>query len=265
MNYESLFLENLEVIEEAVKFIGRRYHLSPDEVEDLSSDVRVKIIADDYEVLRKFQGRSTLKTYLTTVVHRHFLSARVAAWGKWRPCTQARRLGPVAVKLDRLLTRDGMTFDEAARILQINDGVCLDESELRAMGERFPVRSRRMLVADDSLDTMSDTRPGPDALFETASNLTAAEQVDAALAAALQRLPTADRLILRLYFFEGMKIADVARLLHREQKPLYRHVTRIIAQLRGDLRSCGVDEATARNIIGHAEFELQPAFSEGAE
>ena len=265
VDYESAFLEQLEVIEDAVRFIARRYHLRPAELEELSADVRVKIIDNDYEVLRKFQGRSTLKSYLITVVHRHFLSGRVAAWGKWRPCIQARRLGPVAVKLDRLLTRDGMTFDEAARLLQINEGVALGEPELRAMGERFPARNRRTLVGDDHLAGVSDDQPGPHALYERAANLAAAERIDAALGAALQRLPAVDRLILRLCFFERMTIADVARLLQREQKPLYGHVARIITQLRRDLESYGVDQATARNVIGDAEFELQPAFSERAE
>ena len=39
--------------------------------------------------------------------------ARIAEWGKWRPSAVAKRLGPTAVLLDRLLTRDGRPFDDA--------------------------------------------------------------------------------------------------------------------------------------------------------
>ena len=51
-----------------------------------------------------FEGRSQLRTYLITVVQRHFLDDRNARWGKWRPSSIARRIGPIAVLLDLLVT-----------------------------------------------------------------------------------------------------------------------------------------------------------------
>lgn len=266
MNYERLFLEQLHVIEEAVKYVGRRYHLSADELQELAADIRVKIISDNYAVLRKFEGRSSLRTYLVTVVHRHFLSARVAAWGRWRPSMQAQRLGPVAVKLDQLLTRDGLSLDEAIQALGMNGQVPSTEAELRDLAAQLPTRTRRtMLQGSDHLAELEDPAPGPDAVFARAAGLTQADRIDGALRAALEELAPDDRLIVRLHFYERMKLAQIARLLQRAQKPLYKQLERIMDGLRRTMKSRGVDEALVLTLVGDPELELRPVLSTETE
>ena len=49
------------------------------------------------------------------VIQRLFLDARIAKWGKWRPSVSARRLGGVAVLLERLLTRDGLSLTRRSK------------------------------------------------------------------------------------------------------------------------------------------------------
>ena len=105
MSFERQFLDHLPVIDQVVQFIGRRHRLPADAIEELQSAVHLKIIDNDYEVLRKFDGRSNIRTYLTSVVQRHFLDSRTAVWGRWRPCACARRAGPAGVLLDQLLIR----------------------------------------------------------------------------------------------------------------------------------------------------------------
>ena len=94
MSLEREFLDHLPVIDQVVQFIGRRHRLDPGAIEELQSAIHLKIIDNDYEVLRKFEGRSSMRTYLTAVVQRHFLDSRTALWGRWRPCACARRAGP---------------------------------------------------------------------------------------------------------------------------------------------------------------------------
>ena len=265
MNYERLFLEQLHVIEEAVRYVGRRYHLSTDEVQELAADIRVKIIDDDYEVLRKFQGRSALRTYLVTVVHRHFLSARVTAWGRWRPSVPAQRLGAVAVKLDQLLTRDGLTVDEAVQVLCTSEQACT-EPELRHLAAQLPTRTRRtILQGGDHLAELHDPTPAPDAVFARAVQLTEADRIEAALRAALDELTPDDRLIVRLHFYERLKVAEIARLLQRAQKPLYRQVERIMEHLRSAMERRGVEEALVLTLVGDPELELRPMLSTETE
>jgi RNA polymerase sigma-70 factor (ECF subfamily) len=49
---------------------SRGLPLSPQDLEDLTSDVFVTIIADDYAVLRRFKKESSLSTYLTVIARR---------------------------------------------------------------------------------------------------------------------------------------------------------------------------------------------------
>ncbi len=63
-------------------FLGLIYHvihhtshlrsipLSPEDVEDLAAEVLLQIVADDYAVLRQFEKKSSLSTYLTVIARR---------------------------------------------------------------------------------------------------------------------------------------------------------------------------------------------------
>ena len=48
---------------------------------------------DDYSILRKFKGRSSLRTDLITVVTHLYQDWRNGRWGKWRPSEDAKRRG----------------------------------------------------------------------------------------------------------------------------------------------------------------------------
>src|SRR6185503_3456382 len=67
---EDLFLAHVGLLEEVARFVARRYGLSGAEADDLSSRMKLKLIENDYEVLRRFQGKSSLRTYLTVVAQR---------------------------------------------------------------------------------------------------------------------------------------------------------------------------------------------------
>src|SRR5204863_42105 len=104
---ENLFLANLPVIDAAVAYVSRRHRLTASEADDFSSAVRLHFIERKYEPLRRFEGRSSLRTYLTVVVSHLFLDYRNRQWGKWRPSAEATRVGPVAILFERLVVRDG--------------------------------------------------------------------------------------------------------------------------------------------------------------
>src|SRR5258707_733762 len=113
MDPQELFLSNLDAIDRAIGYVCHRNHLSPQDAEEFNSEVKTKLIEANYAVLRKFEGRSSFSTYMTTVIQRLYFQWRVQMWGKWRPSAEARRLGEKAITLERLLTRDGFTYREA--------------------------------------------------------------------------------------------------------------------------------------------------------
>ena len=91
--------------------------MTPDAADEFASWARLRLFEDDCAVLRKFRGESTIRTYLTTVLVHLFLDWRNAQWGRWRPTASARRLGPLAIELERLVLRDGRDYEEAVGTL----------------------------------------------------------------------------------------------------------------------------------------------------
>jgi hypothetical protein len=108
-----VFLQNQALIEDVVRGVTRRYLLSRFDAEEFASIVRLRLIEDDYEVLRSFEGRSSLRTFLTVVVARLCLNYRNSQWGKCRASTAGQRLGPAVVRLEKLIVRDGLTVSQA--------------------------------------------------------------------------------------------------------------------------------------------------------
>ncbi|MGL4419549.1 MAG: RNA polymerase sigma factor [Gemmataceae bacterium] len=58
---------------------SRSARVNPEDVEDIAAEVLYQIVANDYQVLRQFQGNASLATYLTVIARRtcvHELSRR---------------------------------------------------------------------------------------------------------------------------------------------------------------------------------------------
>src|SRR5262249_3140353 len=125
---EALFLASLPVIDDITGQVCRRHRLNGAEADDFRSEVRLHFIERDYEVLRKFEGRSSLPTYVNVVIQRLLLDFRNRQWGKWRPSADAKRLGPNAILLERLVVRDGWTTAEALETMRVNHGIVADEA-----------------------------------------------------------------------------------------------------------------------------------------
>jgi hypothetical protein len=77
---EALFLANLDLIDRIIGFVCRRHYLNAADAEDFASHARLELMVDEYAVLRKFQGRSSLKTFLSITLQRIFFDYRIAAW-----------------------------------------------------------------------------------------------------------------------------------------------------------------------------------------
>lgn len=149
MSAESLFLEHLEVIERSISFVCRRNRMEAADGEDFASSVKLKLIENDYEVVRAFQGRSSFSTFITVVIQRLFLDDRIHMMGKWHPSAEAGRLGETAVGLERILHRDGRSIDEALVLLNTPEQP-LTRRDLEEIRQRLPERKpkRRMTILD---------------------------------------------------------------------------------------------------------------------
>lgn len=246
------YTANAPLIESAIRAVCRRHRLSGAEGEDFSSCARIALIEHDYARIRAHAGRSSLQTYLAVIVTRLFQDWRNAQWGKWRPSAEATRLGPLAVRLETLISRDGLSFDQACETLWTNHRVTESRDELARLHERFPVRARRVFTTDDALATMAAPTHSPDAALAAREAAGDTARAVRALQTAIGELPPQDRLILRLRFDEALSVAEVAKMMRLEQKPLYRRLERLLAALRRRLEADGVrGDELARAFVTH--------------
>jgi RNA polymerase sigma factor (sigma-70 family) len=259
-----VYLANRELIEDAIAAVCRRRRLVPDEAEEFAADARLHLIKNDYAVLRAFGGRSSFRTYVIAVLSHLFLDWRNARWGKWRPSAEAKRLGPVAVRLETLTARDRLSFEEACETLRSNYGVTNSRAELDAMAIRFPQRSRRTFTTDDGLEAVAARDGAADEAVVQAEAASAASAARRALDSLMSELPDQDRLILQMRYTDGRRIQDIARLLDLEPKPLYRRLERTLQELRRGLEARGVTAAEALDAISHEGLFADPEVSADA-
>jgi RNA polymerase sigma factor (sigma-70 family) len=252
---EALFLANLEWVKRSVASLCRRYGLGGDEAQDVCSWVELKLIEDDYAAIRKFRGDSSIHTYLVVVVAALFRDYRAGHWGRWRPSAAALRGGRLTVRLETLVYRDGCTLDQAARTLRAAGETEATDAELARLLATLPVRGplRPYEAGEAPLDSVPAASSAEERIADEEAEQTR-RTVFGALDRVMAHLTDEDRLILRLQYWKGLSVADVARALNLPQKPLYRRVERILGQLRRDLPTAGVQPEQLRDFLG----ELTP-------
>lgn len=228
------------LLDQIVPWVCRSHHCAADEAEEFASEARMKVIATNYAVVRKYRGTSTLCTYLSVVVQNWFKDYRNHRWGKWRPSAEATRLGKLAVKLEELLWKDNLSLAEACETLLANRDLRISRRELEELAARLPTRPRRHFEGEDSLHALPATTGSPEERLLAKEGREALTRAAAALERALDALPDEDRLILRLSYEQDFKVADIARYLCLDQKGLYRRIEKIRDRLKDRLQAEGV-------------------------
>ena len=244
-----LFTSQLPLIEKVIEAVVRRHRLSYADAEDFKSITRLRLLERDCAVLRRFEGRSSLTTFLTVVVNRFCLDYRRFSWGNWRPSATARRLGSLATSLEQLVVRDRLSIDEACRAVRADHERPAGGAELDGLRARLPLRHKRRIVDDAELAS----RPAPGPSPETALLEGDVRPTIRALAGALLRLPPDERRIIRLRFAERLTVAEIARLDGIDQRALYRRLQRMLLTLRHNLEEQGISrsDVSAASLAHH--------------
>jgi RNA polymerase sigma factor (sigma-70 family) len=245
---EQLYLGHLELIKQVIDFSCRRCPFSRQEKEDFGQHVHEKLIENHYARIRQFRGRSSFRTYLTTVLQRLLQDYQNSIWGKWRPSAEAERLGPVAMWLERLLVRDERPLVEACQVLRLNHRVELSVAELTDLAAKLPPRNLRHFVSEESLQAEPSRELPPDRRLEAKERGQVRRILYAALQRAIAELPADDRRLIRMW--TEIKVADIARMLGVEQKPLYRRIEKILEKLRKSLERQGIRRQDIEEVLG---------------
>lgn len=250
MTREQAFLAQLPVIDRVIAWVCARRCLRGADAEDFASIVKTRLIENDYDILAKFEGRSSLKTYLAVVVNHLYLDYQVQRFGKWRPSAEARRLGPVAQRLETLLYRDGLTFDEACGVLESDPRVSEARDTLHDLSLRLPRREPR----GRAVGGPEPAEHGVPAV-ERAERQALADRTFAAIRQTIAGLPARDRLFLRLHVESGLTVAQAARSLGVEQKSLYRKKEELLKRLREGLEAASIGSQDVQELLGSLDWE----------
>lgn len=255
---EQLLVGNLELVERLIRHICRN-KVHPAEMEEFSAWVKLRLVDNDYAILRKFERRCSLATYLTTVIKRLFSDYQIHLHGKWHTSAAAQKLGAVAVTLERLLHRDRKSIEEAAAILQSTEKDAPSRAELEKLAAKLPPRRAHTSFVNAE-DLTQELAVSPEPIEDGAmarDRRTTEKTIAVTLKEGLSELSTEDLTIFRLLFAQAMTVADVARMLHVEQKPLYRRIETICKNLKKRLASAGIRPADAEEIVGRHDTSLE--------
>lgn len=248
---ERLLVHHLATVERALSFACRRGAMCDTDAEEFGSWAKLKLIENDYSIIRKFSGRN-FPGYIAMVVHRLLLDYRVHLWGKWHASAEAVRQGEVGLSLEIMLFRDGRSLDEAMPALR-RIRPDLSRAEAQAIADRLPRRPpRARLVEIEAVgETLSSPAPSvEDTLLAKERNGTW-RQIAAIVEGYVYQLSRDDRRAFQLRFGAGMTVAEIARVLRVEQKPLYRQLDRQIIDLQRRLRRAGIPWDVARDLLAH--------------
>jgi len=252
-----LLVDNLDVVERAIGYAARRQRFDPSDAEEFSGVVQLRLVENDYAILRAYEGRSSLETYIGAVVVRMALDYSDHLWGKWHPSAEAKRLGALAVDLERLRHRDGRTLEEAVPLLQTkHDGV--SPASLQALEAKLPARPprrRNVSLADDAEETIA--RPADadaDESILAEERHRKSQELSRLISEIMGRLPAEDRLILQLRFEGGMPVVEIARAFKLDQKHTYRRIERNLWAIKGELEGAGFPWSDVADLIGRNEI-----------
>ena len=262
MTPAELFAASTSLIERITAGVCRRAPLAGADAEDFASEVRLALLDDDFAVLRRFEGRSSMQSFLSVVIERLFFDRRTRMLGRWFPSAQAERIGAAAVLLEKLLTRDHRSLEQALPIV-LGEHPALTRAEIDDIVARLPERTSRprpvpiqevesgRFIAIDATDAR--------ALATEAAAV--AERTAAVVRETLASFPLEDRMIIRMRFGTSMTIAEISRVTRLPQRPLYRRIEGLMQQFRRAFTAAGLDARSVTALIGTTTTEMNFSLS----
>lgn len=249
MTLEELYHQSLEALPPILRGLARVKRLSPEEVEDLRSDIQVKLLEDDYRMLRRWDSRSSLKVYLATVVDNIWHDRVRGEKGRVRVSAAAMRLGPPAPELEVLLGQQGLTLDEAYEVIKPRyPGFSRGEAE--EIAAQINPRPGRIFEREVVVAGLPDPEPTGYEQLEQREKLAKKGKALALMHRRLSGLPEQDRMLLVRAHAEGVKFSRIARSLGIDQQPLYRRNERLLTKLRTDLEEAGIRWEDLSEVLG---------------
>jgi len=255
MNPEELFAANLPLVDRVVAGVCRRAGLRDADAEDFASMVTIALMENDYAIVRAWEQRSSLGTYLTIVAQRILSRERTRMWGRWHASAEAERCGAASVLLEKLLLRDRRALEEAIPIVQALEP-SLDRRAVHDLASRLPARAPRprLVSLPAGAEGLASSEQA-DAGAREADARKLSERAARVVRETLAALPLEDRMLVRFHFGAGLSVAEASRMLGVPQRPLYRRMEALLRQLRDALERDGIGAAAVDDLVSAAAAE----------
>jgi RNA polymerase sigma factor (sigma-70 family) len=245
------FEELLPLIRRVADFVGRRCGLSTEDREDLCGDVCLKLIENDYQKLRQFEGRAQFTTFVKTVVTREATDLFRQKYGKLRPSARSRERGDWACRYERLRRIEGRSREESVAILE-REGFHVPLDQLDALDGEIAARTPpRSFETTDGLRELPTPEADPEQRALANERRAQQRTLRLALRRAVAALVPDDRVFLKLYCDPQarQRAKRLAVMFHRSEIEVYRHFKELCKDLRRRLALLGFDIDDVKDLL----------------
>ena len=221
--------------------------------EDLHQDVCVLLIENNYRRILSFDGRGSFSGYIRRVIDRLCLDLRRKSEGRRRLPEPILLLPSLEQEIYRQLNWKGCREKDLADVLRDEAGNCYATARIAqalaalrntALRPRDPPVREISLASPDGDDAgreleLIDLTYAPETALLEAEERRSEQRHNALLERALAQLPAEHALYVRLRFFSDPEKSprEIARLMGRAEREIYRIRQQVIARLKTALKN----------------------------
>jgi DNA-directed RNA polymerase specialized sigma24 family protein len=219
---------------------------------DVAQEIRLRVCRDGCAALGRIHDEADSFPFLYGLAARTHADRTRRERGRFRSSVAARRLGPVAVQIERLVMLDGLTVEAACDFLADNRDVQGEAAWERLVGE---LRSR------------APRPPSPRSLSEADARLPAGDRdpeqqlvarvVITVVRAELESLSSETRALLAARFGAGSRLPEVAAARGVGVKKLYRDSATVCGEIGTRLRSSGIEWRDVEPVLSDVIQEIE--------
>jgi RNA polymerase sigma factor (sigma-70 family) len=244
------FLTNsYQKVEAIIRAVCFRNRLKPEDTEDFASEVKLRLVENDYRILRVFTGKSSIETYLTTVIANTVRDLIRERDGRWRPSEEAKRLGEIAERIEELVYRFRYPFHEAYQILTTNFGFKQSEREVREIFFKLKPREERSIRVSCE-EEIHDVRGTPEMQMVAAEQNLLENKIACIIDEMREQLSATDRMMLRMAFEDNLKLTVIAEQLRLTRAEVDRRIREVLIGFKRGILQQGINYNDVRELIG---------------
>ncbi|MEO5357379.1 MAG: sigma-70 family RNA polymerase sigma factor [Nitrospirae bacterium YQR-1] len=255
MDAEKYLEENLPVIKQAIKSLCAKYDVGGPELQDCTGRVLEKLIEEDYKKIRAYGGRSSFKTYITTVVRCLIIDIFRETEGRQRVSGSVKAQGKTAEILYKLIIRDGIPIDEATEILSKNYKISITTDEVYKLAETFSKKDRIKIDPIDSysIDEIAPGNATPESVMEEQRLQTLYSKVMIAVQIITSQLLPEEILMINMRFQDNINVSEIARILKVERAAIDKGLKTIFVKLKEELLKRGISKSGIQEVFEYIE------------